>query len=70
MLPVEGGAAAADSVVDLPLIDGQDETITELEMIVGFDDGLAREAPRGENRRPRADAAPNRYSCQASPTQV
>ncbi len=34
----------------LRAIDGEDETIAELEMIVGFDDDLADEAPRVANR--------------------
>lgn len=34
----------------LRAIDGEDETIAELEMIVGFDDDLAGEATRVENR--------------------
>lgn len=34
----------------LRAIDGEDETIAELEMIVGFDDGLAGEATRVANR--------------------
>jgi hypothetical protein len=49
-----GAFIIADAARTMPhtlrAIDGEDETIAELEMIVGFDDDLAGEATRGANR--------------------
>ena len=44
----------------LRAIDGEDETIAELEMIVGFDDDLAGEATRVANRQHLPDRRPPR----------